>query len=140
MKPLRRVAQADETGCGPACIAMLLRTDYSRAKRQVFSREPERKNVRTDITTLRRALSKSGKWLGRKSPLHSSTTKAFCSTAAELREQIGRQRAIVMMNEYWSKKDHCWHWHWAVWDGFRLLDPWHYKRHRYIAYYPLARC
>ena len=127
VKQLQRVAQIDDTGCGIACLAMLLRKEYSWTKRLIFAHEPKHNNFRTDITDLRKALSKVGHGLGRKTRLRGD----------DLNEQIGRRRAVVMMNKYCSRGEL--RWHWAVWDGFRLLDPWKYKRHQYVAYYLFKR-
>lgn len=106
---MRRIAQMDPEGCGVACVAMLAKCSYKRARDILF---PEGQEVRaTKHDQLRAALKELGVHLG---PGRRLSQYSYCDLGVD---GLLRVRVKKGSREPW--------WHWMVWDAksSAILDP-----------------
>lgn len=104
---MKRIKQLNKSGCGVACVAMIVGTTYAKALTVIFG-DRHRKYHYTNTGDLRRALAQFGYLASpRLMPLRG---RPFM----ELTEH-----AILKVNR------HKHGWHWVVWDAERrqILDP-----------------
>ena len=104
-RPMKRVVQKDEKGCGIACVAMLTGQSYGATRRLMY---PDDRVKATRTRDLSGALASLGCEVGdRLVPLR---TRRFQDLGCD---------AILKVNKRRSK------WHWVVWDHQRqrVLDP-----------------
>jgi ABC-type bacteriocin/lantibiotic exporter with double-glycine peptidase domain len=124
---MKQVIQADDAGCGIACVAMLARVTYAEARNKMFKK--------TDGVTgtftweVRKALRK----FGMKSPKRLRVIRD-----RDAYRELRHNALLKLVTP--SHKSGCWHW--VVWDARRkkLLDPRKqpYRRFRITSYLPVS--